>query len=126
MILISQNYLDAMTTNPPPAAHVQIPSLPEVYRSIEIPGAGKPWRRFLAFLGPGYLVSVGYMDPGNWATDIAGGSKFGYALLSVILISNLMAILLQSLCVRLGVVRQLDLAQASRNTYPPFVNYMLW
>src|SRR6188508_3406916 len=126
MILISQNYLDAMTTNPPPAAHVQIPSLPEVYRSIEIPGAGKPWRRFLAFLGPGYLVSVGYMDPGNWATDIAGGSKFGYALIWVLLMSNLMALLLQSLSARLGIVRQLDLAQASRSTYSRGVNFCLW
>ena len=71
----------------------------------------------LSFLGPGYLVSVGYMDPGNWATDIAGGSKFGYALLSVILISNLMAILLQALCVRLGVATGRDLAQACRDYY---------
>ena len=112
-----------MTTNPP-AAGVQIPSLPEVYRSIEIPKSG--WRRFLAFLGPGYLVSVGYMDPGNWATDIAGGSKFGYTLLSVILISNLMAILLQSLCVRLGVATGRDLAQACRDYYSKPVSIVLW
>src|SRR6187431_2046920 len=126
MILISQNYLDAMTTNPPPAAHVQIPSLPEVYRSIAIPGAATGWKRFLAFLGPGYLVSVGYMDPGNWATDIAGGSKFGYTLLSVILLSNLMAILLQALAARLGIVTDRDLAQACRASFSRPVNLMLW
>jgi len=112
-----------MTPNPPA---VQIPSLPEVYRSIEIPKGGAGWRRFLAFLGPGYLVSVGYMDPGNWATDIAGGSKFGYTLLSVILISNLMAILLQSLCVRLGVATGRDLAQACRDYYSRPVSIALW
>jgi manganese transport protein len=84
------------------------------------------WKRFLAFLGPGYLVSVGYMDPGNWATDIAGGSKFGYTLLSVILISNLMAILLQSLCVRLGVATGRDLAQACRDYYSKPVSIVLW
>src|SRR6188508_2124981 len=126
MILISQNYLDAMTTNPPPAAHVQIPSLPEVYRSIEIPGAGKPWRRFLSFLGPAYLVSVGYMDPGNWATDLAGGSKFGYSLIWVLLMSNLMALLLQGLSARLGIVRGRDLAQANREAYPKYVNFALY
>ena len=102
------------------------PSLPEVYRSIAVPVGGTSWRRFLAFLGPGYLVSVGYMDPGNWATDIAGGSKFGYALLSVILISNLMAILLQSLCVRLGVATGRDLAQACRDYYSKPVSIALW
>jgi manganese transport protein len=103
-----------------------IPSLPEVHRSIAVPVGGTSWRRFLAFLGPGYLVSVGYMDPGNWATDIAGGSKFGYALLSVILISNLMAILLQSLCVRLGVATGRDLAQACRDYYSKPVSIALW
>ena len=106
-----------MTPNPSTVSTViPVPSLPEVYRSIEIPKSGAPWRRFFAFLGPGYLVSVGYMDPGNWATDIAGGSKFGYTLLSVILISNLMAILLQALCVRLGVATGRDLAQAAAIT----------
>src|SRR5262245_30492226 len=114
-----------MTTNPPPTV-VSVPSLPEVYRTIEIPKTGTWWKRFLAFLGPGYLVSVGYMDPGNWATDIAGGSKFGYTLLSVILISNLMAILLQSLCVRLGVVTGRDLAQACRDYYSKPVSIALW
>ena len=114
-----------MTTNPPSTA-VSVPSLPEVYRSIEIPKSAVWWKRLLAYLGPGYLVSVGYMDPGNWATDIAGGSKFGYTLLSVILISNLMAILLQSLCVRLGVVTGRDLAQACRDYYSKPVSIALW
>ena len=111
--------------NTPEAEHT-VPSLPEVYRSIAVPVGGTSWRRFLAFLGPGYLVSVGYMDPGNWATDIAGGSKFGYALLSVILISNLMAILLQALCVRLGVATGRDLAQACRDYYSRPVSMVLW
>ena len=79
-------------------------SLREVHGSIAVPRASGFWRKLLAFSGPGYLVAVGYMDPGNWATDLAGGSAFGYKLLSVILISNLMAILLQSLCARLGIV----------------------
>ncbi len=100
-------------------------SLSEVNASVDIT-TRKSWRKALAFLGPAYLVSVGYMDPGNWATDIAGGSKFGYALLWVLLMSNLMALLLQSLSARLGVVRQLDLAQASRQTYTRGVNYSLW
>ena len=115
-----------MMTEPPIASPaVRIPSLPEVYRTIQVPTAGG-WRRFLAFLGPGYLVSVGYMDPGNWATDLAGGSKFGYTLLSVVLISNLMAILLQSLCVRLGVATGRDLAQACRENYSKPVAIGLW
>lgn len=105
---------------------VKRPSLPEVHRSIPIPNTKSFWRKMLAYAGPGYLVSVGYMDPGNWATDIAGGSKFGYALLSVILISNLMAILLQSLCVRLGVATGRDLAQACRDYFSPRVNFILW
>lgn len=102
------------------------PSLPEVHRSIPIPSAKGFWRKMLAFAGPGYLVSVGYMDPGNWATDIAGGSQFGYTLLSVILLSNLMAILLQSLCVRLGVATGKDLAQACRDYFSPRISVMLW
>src|SRR6266498_2531952 len=85
------------------------PSLPEVHRTIAVPKSLGFWRKMLAFSGPGYLVAVGYMDPGNWATDLAGGSQFGYTLLSVILISNLMAILLQSLCARLGIVTGRDL-----------------
>jgi len=101
-------------------------SLAEVNATVAIPIAGVWWRRLLAFVGPGYLVSVGYMDPGNWATDLAGGSKFGYTLLSVILLSNLMAILLQSLAARLGIVTDRDLAQACRATYSPAVNFLLW
>src|SRR6478609_2081202 len=100
-------------------------SLSEVHASIDITNK-KGWRKVLAFLGPAYLVSVGYMDPGNWATDIAGGSMFGYKLIWVLLMSNLMALLLQRLSARLGVVRQLDLAQASRASYPPVVNFTLW
>ena len=99
-------------------------SLGEVNASVAIPQRG--WRHILAFLGPAYLVSVGYMDPGNWATDIAGGSAFGYRLIWVLLMSNLMALLLQSLSARLGIVRGLDLAQASRYTYPPLVNIPLY
>jgi manganese transport protein len=102
------------------------PSLPEVHRTIAIPDGKGFWRKMMAYAGPGYLVSVGYMDPGNWATDIAGGSKFGYTLLSVILLSNLMAILLQSLCVRLGVATGRDLAQACRDYFSPRVNFGLW
>jgi manganese transport protein len=101
-------------------------SLAEVNATVAVPTAGTWWRRFLAFVGPGYMVSVGYMDPGNWATDLAGGSKFGYTLLSVILLSNLMAILLQSLAARLGIVTDRDLAQACRATYSPAVNFLLW
>ncbi len=104
---------------------LQQKSLSEVHASIDSTNR-KGWRKLLAFLGPAYLVSVGYMDPGNWATDIAGGSKFGYALIWVLLMSNIMALLLQSLSARLGVVRQLDLAQASRRTYHPVINFILW
>jgi manganese transport protein len=101
-------------------------SLPEVNSTISVPFGGHWSRRLLAFLGPGYLVSVGYMDPGNWATDLAGGSKFGYTLLSVILLSNLMAILLQALAARLGIVTDRDLAQACRASFSRPVNFMLW
>src|SRR5689334_4379960 len=101
------------------------PSLAEVYRSVPITG-GTWWRKILAFAGPGYLVAVGYMDPGNWATDLAGGSQFGYTLLSVILISNLMAVLLQGLASKLGIVSGRDLAQACRDHYSPRVNFGLW
>ncbi|MBS1937978.1 MAG: Nramp family divalent metal transporter [Bacteroidetes bacterium] len=100
-------------------------SLGDAHASVAIPKA-KGVRRILAFLGPAYLISVGYMDPGNWATDIAAGSAFGYKLVWVLLMSNLMALLLQSLSARLGVVRGLDLAQASRHTYPPIVNVPLY
>ena len=101
-------------------------SLAEVNSTIAVPLGGHWSRRLLAFLGPGYLVSVGYMDPGNWATDLAGGSKFGYTLLSVILLSNLMAILLQALAARLGIVTDRDLAQACRASFSRPVNFMLW
>tara|TARA_R110002020_G_scaffold259768_2_gene473848 strand:- start:199531 stop:201411 length:1881 start_codon:yes stop_codon:yes gene_type:complete len=101
-------------------------SLEEVHGSISTSGKKTGWKKILAFLGPAYLVSVGYMDPGNWATDIAGGSQFGYSLLWVLLMSNIMALLLQSLCSRLGIVRGVDLAQASREEYPAFVNFILW
>ncbi|HEY2951207.1 MAG TPA: Nramp family divalent metal transporter [Verrucomicrobiae bacterium] len=104
----------------------ETPSLPEVNRSIPVPKGLGFWRKMLAFSGPGYLVAVGYMDPGNWATDLEGGSKFGYTLLSVILISNLMAILLQSLCARLGIVTGRDLAQACRDHYSRPVSFGLW
>ncbi len=101
------------------------PSLSEVHRSVEVSGA--TWfRKLLAFAGPGYLVAVGYMDPGNWATDLAGGSRFAYALLSVILISNLMAVLLQGLASKLGIVTGRDLAQACRDHYTPRVSFALW
>ena len=100
-------------------------SLSEVNASVDT-SSSRGWRKLFAFMGPAYLVSVGYMDPGNWATDIAGGSKFGYTLIWVLLMSNLMALLLQSLSARLGVVRQLDLAQASRASYPRVVNFTLW
>ncbi|RYF20356.1 MAG: iron/manganese transporter [Flavobacteriales bacterium] len=100
-------------------------SLSEVHNSVAT-DKRKGWRRILAFIGPAYLVSVGYMDPGNWATDIAGGSKFGYQLIWVLLMSNLIALLLQSLSARLGIVRGLDLAQASRNAYPRWVNIPLF
>ncbi|MCY7284908.1 MAG: Nramp family divalent metal transporter [Cyanobacteria bacterium CAN_BIN43] len=101
------------------------PSLPEVHRSISIPEKGF-WRKLLAYAGPGYLISVGYMDPGNWAIDIAGGSRFGYTLLSVILLSNIMAMLLQSLCVRLGVATGRDLAQACRDYFGKRISFVLW
>ena len=101
-------------------------SLPEVHGSIRVTGVGGWLKRFLAFAGPGYLVSVGYMDPGNWATDLAGGAKFGYALLWVILLSNLMAMFLQTLCVRLGIAGGRDLAQACRDQYSKPVAYVLW
>jgi manganese transport protein len=101
-------------------------SLEEVNQSVATDGKRKGFRKVLAFLGPAYLISVGYMDPGNWATDLAGGSQFGYTLVWVLLMSNLMALLLQSLSARLGIVTQRDLAQASRETYSPFINYILY
>ncbi len=115
------------------SAHHASPSLPEVHRSLDVAHAthggvgGRPWwRRMLGFAGPGFLVSVGYMDPGNWGTDLAGGSRFGYALLWVILASNLMAIFLQILCARLGIVTGKDLAQACRDYYSKPTAIALW
>jgi len=102
-------------------------SLSEVHETIDTTAVNRPvWRRILSFFGPAYLVSVGYMDPGNWATDLAGGSQFGYKLLWVLLMSNLMALLLQSLSARLGIVRRRDLAQANRETYPKAINFALY
>ncbi len=99
---------------------------PDSHRSVAVPGQGGFWRKMGAFAGPGYMVAVGYMDPGNWATDIAGGSAFGYSLLGVILLSNLMAMVLQALAARLGIAAGLDLAQACRARYGRRVNVMLW
>ncbi len=104
----------------------QAPSLPEAHRTVAIPSGAGFFRKMLAFAGPGYMVAVGYMDPGNWATDLAGGSGFGYTLLSVILLSNLMAVLLQALCARLGIVTGRDLAQACRDHYSKPVSIGLW
>jgi manganese transport protein len=106
------------------------PTLPEVYRSVKIPKVGQNWwgllRKLLAFSGPGYLIAVGYMDPGNWATDLAGGSQFNYTLLSVVVISSLMAIFLQHLALKLGVATGRDLAQACRDHFHPAINFILW
>src|SRR5437762_385868 len=101
-------------------------SLSEVHRTVVIPRNAGSLRRMLAFAGPAYLVSVGYMDPGNWATDLEGGARFGYALVWVLLMSNLMAVLLQTLSARLGVVTGHDLAQACRAEYSRPVNFVLW
>jgi manganese transport protein len=101
-------------------------SLSEVHESVDTTTNQKGFKKFFAFVGPAYLVSVGYMDPGNWATDLQGGAKFGYQLIWVLLMSNLMALLLQSLSARLGIVRRLDLAQANREVYPPIVNFCLY
>jgi manganese transport protein len=103
-----------------------LPSLPESHHTIAVPRGVPFWRKALAFAGPGYMVAVGYMDPGNWATDLAGGARFGYMLLSVVLISNLMAILLQALALKLGIVTGRDLAQACRDHYSRPVSFALW
>src|ERR1700756_3750943 len=101
-------------------------SLPEVHRTILVPQTASFWRKLMAFSGPGFLVAVGYMDPGNWATDLAGGAKFGYSLLAVIMVSNFMAILLQHFCIKLGVATGRDLAQACRDHYSTPVVWFLW
>ena len=109
-----------------PGPEHQTPSLGEVHATVNISRSPQYWRRLLGFLGPGFLISVGYMDPGNWATDIAGGSRFGYTLLFVIMASNLMAVLLQSLSLKLGVATERDLAQLCHQSYGPRVSYALW
>src|SRR5438105_4318375 len=101
-------------------------SLEEVHKSIHIPKTFSFWRKMLAFAGPGFLVAVGYMDPGNWATDLAGGSKFGYSLLCVIFSSNLIAVILQHLAAKLGIVTGRDLAQACHDHYSKPVSFFLW
>ncbi len=118
---------DAEQTEAEPGwRHARVaPSLADVYRSIPVSGMSR-WRKFLAFAGPGYLVAVGYMDPGNWATDLAGGSAFGYRLLCVVLLSNMMAVLLQGLASKLGIVTGRDLAQACRDHYSRPVSLVLW
>src|SRR5512146_3323554 len=103
----------------------KLPSLPEVFGTVGTSQVSI-WRRMFAFAGPAYLVSVCYMDPGNWATDLEGGARFGYALLWVLVMSNLMAILLQTLSARLGIVTHRDLAQACREEYPRPLAYALW
>ena len=103
-----------------------VPSLPEVNATVPVSRSPQYWRRLLGFLGPGFLISVGYMDPGNWATDIAGGSRFGYTLLFVIMASNLIAILLQSLSLKLGIATERDLAQLCNETYSRWMSFVLW
>jgi manganese transport protein len=105
---------------------VSTPSMPEVHSSIPVSASAGFWRKLFAFTGPGLMVAVGYMDPGNWATDLAGGAQFGYTLLSVVLISNMMAILLQHLALKLGIVTGRDLAQACRDHYSPTASFLLW
>ena len=117
---------DKATTNEGWHSSPSAPSLPENHRTVAVPKGLGFWRKLFAFSGPGFLVAVGYMDPGNWATDIEGGSRFGYTLLCVIFISNLMAILLQSLCLKLGIVTGRDLAQACRDHYSKPVSIFLW
>ena len=115
-----------MLTRPEPDPVPAPVSLPEMHRSVAVPDAAGWLRRLLSFIGPGYLIAVGYMDPGNWATALAGGSAFGYTLLAVALISSLMAILLQALCARIGVATGRDLAQLCRERFPKAVAYPLW
>ncbi|HTA63404.1 MAG TPA: Nramp family divalent metal transporter [Bacteroidia bacterium] len=106
--------------------HASKKSLSEVHQSVDVSSIKSPFKKFLAFAGPAYLISVGYMDPGNWATDITGGSKFGYSLLWILVVSNAIALLLQSFSARLGIVTGKDLAQASRDMYPPVINFCLY
>lgn len=120
-----------MTPSPPETTSIWLrsrgePSLTDVFRSVAVTPGMSSWRKFLTFLGPGYLVAVGYMDPGNWATSLAGGAQFGYTLLVVALVSNIMAVILQSLCARLAVATGRDLAQACRDAYPAYMAFPLW
>ena len=115
-----------VSTLPTETAPHNAPSLPEVYATVRLSRSPQFWRRLLGFLGPGFMISVGYMDPGNWATDIAGGSRFGYTLLFVIMASNLMAVLLQSLSLKLGIATERDLAQMCHENYGPRVSFGLW
>src|SRR3981189_2789577 len=124
-VLASDSSRDLWST-PGTRLGLALPSLPESHRTIPFSSGASWFRKILAFAGPGYLVAVGYMDPGNWATDIGGGSKFGYTLLSVILISNLMAILLQALSAKLGIATGRDLAQACRDHYSRPVVLFQW
>jgi manganese transport protein len=112
--------------NAPSPTLVHEPSLPEVNASVRLIATGSTWRRFLGFVGPGFLIAVGYMDPGNWATDIAGGSRFGYTLLFAIMVSNLMAILLQNLSLKLGIASEHDLAQVCREAFGRRISIFLW
>ena len=116
----------ATVESPAWRSHLDAASLPESNATIPVPQGGSWVRRLLAFAGPGYMISVGYMDPGNWATDIAGGSKYGYTLLSVVLVSSMLAVLLQGLSARLGIATGRDLAQACRDSYPKPVGIALW
>src|SRR5579862_6581268 len=120
--------MEGVTSHIPAAGHSAAlsPSLPESYRTIPILRGSSVWRKMLAFAGPGYLIAVGYMDPGNWATDLGGGSKFGYALLSVVLMSSLVAMFLQALSAKLGIASGRDLAQACREQYSPRTTFFLW
>ncbi len=129
----SMDFLNKISSKPKPLKAAKgwlkdatEPSLPEVFASIDVPKKGNNWRKMRAFVGPGLMVAVGYMDPGNWATDIAGGAKFGYSLLSVILVSNFFAMLLQHLSLKLGIVTGRDLAQACRDAYGRPVAMALW
>ncbi len=115
-----------MATEIPNSIGLPQPSLPEVHATVRISKSPVYWRRLLGFLGPGFLISVGYMDPGNWATDIAGGSRFGYTLLFVIMLSNLMAILLQSLALKLGIATERDLAQLCHESFGRKASFVLW
>src|SRR3989440_8759788 len=124
--MVSTNASAEMRTRQGWRASADVPSLPEAFRTVPVHSGASVWRKLFAFAGPGYLVAVGYMDPGNWATDLAGGARFGYTLLSVIMVSNLMAILLQALAARLGIASGRDLAQACRDSYSRPTVVVLW